>query len=141
MDHRSAKNAGSDKEKMTSVLAPAAPAAIAQQKHAFKSSGRRLKPYASNSPGSARNGGKTTSSGTATKSPAPSTRSRGTDPGVRRGNDAGRGMLSALVLSKDALQPGSGFFALAAELGHDVSEPERFWLAEFNKVHADWAPD
>src|SRR3954462_8545937 len=56
MDHRSAKNAGSDKAKMTSVLAPAAPAAIAQQKHAFKSSGRRLKPYASISPGSARKG-------------------------------------------------------------------------------------
>src|SRR2546423_15670108 len=42
----------------------------------------------------------------------------------------GRGMLSALVLSKDEGKPGTGFFALAEDLKLDISDPDRFWLAE-----------
>src|SRR3954447_13635131 len=56
-------------------------------------------------------------------------------------HECGRGMLSALVLSKDGGEPGSGFYSLAERLGRDVSDRERFWLAEFNRVHADWAVD
>jgi hypothetical protein len=50
----------------------------------------------------------------------------------------GRGMRSALVISKEEGKPGTGFFALAASCGEDVSDQERFWVHELHKVYADW---
>ena len=52
---------------------------------------------------------------------------------------AGRGMMTALVVRKNGDQrPGGGFFELAGRLGYDVSDPEKFWLGEVNKVFASW---
>jgi hypothetical protein len=55
-------------------------------------------------------------------------------------HEAGRGMLTVLVVYKDGDQtPGPGFFELAEELGHDVSDREAFWMSELNKVYAAWS--
>ena len=55
---------------------------------------------------------------------------------------AERGMMTALVVRKDGDQrPGAGFFELAGRLGYDVSDPEKFWVEEVNKVFASWQKD
>ncbi len=46
------------------------------------------------------------------------------------------GMLSVLVVLKDSLQPGGGFFKLAKELGHDVRDKTAFFIEELNRVIA-----
>ena len=47
--------------------------------------------------------------------------------------------MTALVVRKNRDQrPGGGFFELAERLGYDVSDPEKFWLEEVNKVFASW---
>jgi hypothetical protein len=52
---------------------------------------------------------------------------------------AGRGMLTAIVVLKDAEhKPGTGFLACAAELGLDVSNPDRVWNDQLNFVHDYW---
>lgn len=52
---------------------------------------------------------------------------------------AGRGMLSALVVHKEGdMQPGPGFFELAKSLGRNTSDVLRFWVEEFKKVHTYW---
>jgi hypothetical protein len=52
---------------------------------------------------------------------------------------AGRGMMTALVVRQDGDQrPGAGFFELAERLGYDVSDPEKFWIEEVNRVFASW---
>ena len=52
-------------------------------------------------------------------------------------SEAGRGMLTALVVHKQGdYQPGPGFFELARELGHDASDIEKFWVQEVKKVFA-----
>jgi hypothetical protein len=52
--------------------------------------------------------------------------------------EAGRGMMTALIVRKDGERPGAGFFQLARRLGLDVSDPEKFWMGEVNKVFASW---
>jgi hypothetical protein len=53
--------------------------------------------------------------------------------------NAGRGMMTALVVRKNGDQrPGGGFFELAERLGYDVSNPEKFWIEQVNKVFASW---
>jgi hypothetical protein len=53
--------------------------------------------------------------------------------------NAGRGMMTALVVRKNGDQrPGRGFFELAERLGYDISDPEKFWIEEVNKVFASW---
>jgi hypothetical protein len=55
---------------------------------------------------------------------------------------AGRGMMTALVVRKKGDQrSGSSFFQLAERLGYDVSNPEKFWLEQVNKVFASWQKD
>jgi hypothetical protein len=55
-------------------------------------------------------------------------------------SEAGRGMLSALVVHKGGdFQPGPGFFELAEKLGHDTSDIEKFWVQEVKRVFAAWA--
>jgi hypothetical protein len=55
---------------------------------------------------------------------------------------AGRGMLTAVVVHKHDRWPGAGFFELAQSLGRRVSDPEKVWIAELDKLraaHADRA--
>jgi len=53
---------------------------------------------------------------------------------------AGRGMLSVIVVHKTGdMEPGSGFYELAATLGKDVSDKVRFWVSELHRVHDQWA--
>lgn len=53
---------------------------------------------------------------------------------------AKRGMLSAIVVHRSGdMRPGPGFYELAKGLGKKVGEVDRFWLAEFNRVHDVWA--
>jgi hypothetical protein len=55
---------------------------------------------------------------------------------------AGRGMLTAVVVHKHDRWPGAGFFELAQSLGRRVSDPEKVWIAELDKLraaHADGA--
>jgi hypothetical protein len=55
---------------------------------------------------------------------------------------AGRGMMTALVVRKNGDQrPGAGFFELAERLGYDLSDPEKFWIEEVNRVFASWQKD
>ena len=53
-------------------------------------------------------------------------------------HDHGLGMRSALVVSAVDGRAGSGFFALARQLGEMVADEDDFWLRELKKVHADW---
>src|SRR5688572_12359290 len=44
-------------------------------------------------------------------------------------SEAGRGMLTALVVHKRGdMQPGPGFFEIAKALGHDTSDILKFWI-------------
>ena len=53
--------------------------------------------------------------------------------------EGGRGMMTALIVRKNGDQrPGAGFFQLGKRLGYEVSDPEKFWLEEVNKVFASW---
>jgi len=45
-------------------------------------------------------------------------------------DDAGRGLLSAVVVRADTRLPGTGWFRLAADRGRDGSEPLEMWRAE-----------
>jgi hypothetical protein len=56
--------------------------------------------------------------------------------------EAGRGMMTALVVHKDGdMQPGPGFYELAKSLGRDVCDIDVCWVNEFKKVYAAWAPN
>lgn len=56
-------------------------------------------------------------------------------------NQAGRGMMTALVVHKTGdMEPGPGFFELAERLGATVSNRTTFWIGEVHKVHRAWAP-
>ena len=55
-------------------------------------------------------------------------------------SEAGRGMLSALVVHKSGdMQPGPGFFELAQRLGRDFRDIEKFWIQEVKRVFDAWA--
>ena len=47
---------------------------------------------------------------------------------------AGQAMITAIVVHKDDQRPGVGFFSLAAELGRDVSDPDRCWSQEVERL-------
>ena len=54
-------------------------------------------------------------------------------------DDAGRGLLTAVVVRDDTGRPGAGWFRLAASRGRDVGDPDRAWHAErdrLREVHA-----
>jgi hypothetical protein len=48
---------------------------------------------------------------------------------------AGRGMLSAVVVTQEGGMPGTGFFELAHRLGRRGSDREELWVAELHRVH------
>ena len=55
--------------------------------------------------------------------------------------NAGRGMLSVIVVHKIGdMEPGPGFYDLAAQLGRDTTDRTRCWIAELHRVHAVWKP-
>jgi hypothetical protein len=45
-------------------------------------------------------------------------------------DDAGRGLLTAVVVRADTGRPGHGWFRLAAERGRDVTQADAAWQAE-----------
>lgn len=52
----------------------------------------------------------------------------------------GRGMLSVVVVHKAGdMQPGPGFFELAASLGRDTEDILRCWVSELHQVHGYWS--
>jgi hypothetical protein len=51
---------------------------------------------------------------------------------------AGRGMITAIVVHKHDHRPGSGFFTLAADLGRDISDPDKCWSEEVARVFRDF---
>ena len=54
-------------------------------------------------------------------------------------DNAGRGLLSILVIHKDGdMMPGQGLFDLAENRGRDTSDREKFWINELNFVHSHW---
>ena len=55
-------------------------------------------------------------------------------------HQAGRSLLSAVVIRKEENSPGSGFFVLAKDLGlHDGGDDFRFWVQELQRVHDYWS--
>ena len=55
-------------------------------------------------------------------------------------NDAGRGMLSAVVVHKEGdMEPGPGFFLLGQQLGYNTSNLLKFWVEQLHKVHSVWS--
>jgi hypothetical protein len=55
-------------------------------------------------------------------------------------NEAGRGMLTVLVVHKQGdMQPGGGFYSLAERLGRDTTDRVRFWVDELHRVHGYWS--
>lgn len=50
-------------------------------------------------------------------------------------HDAGRGMISAVVVNKDTGRPGRGFFDLAEQLRYRVSDEKAFWREELQRVY------
>ena len=56
-------------------------------------------------------------------------------------HEAGRPLLSALVMYKDGDKPGRGFFELAKELGlYDGKNDDAFFSEELTKVFKYWHP-
>ncbi len=53
-------------------------------------------------------------------------------------DEAGKGMLSAMAVSKDAFRPTYGFFNLATELGYEVGDKTEFWIEQYKKVIESW---
>lgn len=54
-------------------------------------------------------------------------------------HEAGRGMLSAVVVHKHGdMEPGAGFFVLAQHLGFDAKDQTRFWIEQAKEVYAFW---
>lgn len=55
-------------------------------------------------------------------------------------NDAGRGLLSVVVVHKHGdMQPGPGFFLLGQHLGYDTRDLLKFWVDQLRKVHLVWS--
>ncbi|MFP3906540.1 MAG: hypothetical protein ACLFRV_10150 [Acidimicrobiales bacterium] len=53
-----------------------------------------------------------------------------------REDEAGRGLLTAVVVRRSSGLPGGGFFRLAAERGRAVEDRSAAWSTELARVHA-----
>lgn len=51
---------------------------------------------------------------------------------------SGHPILGVLVVNKQTKRCGAGFFKWCAHQGYDVSDPERFWNNEFDRVCDYW---
>ena len=57
-------------------------------------------------------------------------------------DNAGNGMLSALVVTQEEKRPGPGFFVLAKKLGYDIRDKEAFWTGMVKRLHeTTWDTD
>jgi hypothetical protein len=54
-------------------------------------------------------------------------------------DEAGRGLLTALVVDERTGRPGAGWFRLAAERGRDLSEPDMCWRDEVQLLFDHWS--
>ena len=50
--------------------------------------------------------------------------------------EAGRPLITALIVHKDDLRPGQGFFQLARDLGYVVTDETAFWIDQLNQLKA-----
>ena len=58
----------------------------------------------------------------------------------RAEHDAGKPLLSAVVIRRDKNMPGTGFFTLAKRLGlHRGGDDLQYWLEELRRVHDYWS--
>lgn len=53
-------------------------------------------------------------------------------------DEAGRGLLSAVVVQAESGRPGTGWYLLAARRGRDVSDREACWQAEIAHLEMVW---
>ena len=58
-------------------------------------------------------------------------------------HEAGRPLLTAVVVRKEDGMSGQGFFKLATRLGHhrEGEDRKRYWIWERDRVYAEWASD
>ena len=60
---------------------------------------------------------------------------------ARHEQQAGRPMLTAVVIRADKNLPGDGFFDIASEFGRfNGKDRLRFWIDALNEVHEHWQP-
>jgi hypothetical protein len=52
---------------------------------------------------------------------------------------AGRGLLTAVVVTADEHVPGPGFFKLAKELAFAFDDPITFWADQLKRVYSAWS--
>lgn len=52
-------------------------------------------------------------------------------------DEAGRGLLTAVVVRDDTGRPGAGWFRLAAERGRDAADPDAMWRAERERLRRE----
>ena len=50
----------------------------------------------------------------------------------------GRGLFCALVVHKEDLRPGAGFYEGAAKWGRDITDRERCWNQEIGTLQKVW---
>jgi hypothetical protein len=55
-------------------------------------------------------------------------------------DEAGRGLLTAVVVREGSGLPGGGFFGLGADRGRAVEDRAAMWSAELARVHAAHSP-
>ena len=57
-------------------------------------------------------------------------------------HDGGKPLLSAVVVNKDTMEPGVGFWNIARDLGLEPGDTEakreKFWLDSLRECHAQW---
>jgi hypothetical protein len=52
-------------------------------------------------------------------------------------DDAGRGLLTAVVVRSDTGQPGEGWFRLAAERGREATDRDEMWRTERTRLQQE----
>ena len=52
-------------------------------------------------------------------------------------DDAGRGLLTAVVVRADTRRPGAGWFRLAAERGREIGDADAAWRRERERLRAE----
>jgi hypothetical protein len=55
-------------------------------------------------------------------------------------DDAGRGLLTAVVVRADTGRPGTGWTRLAESRGRDVTDPDAAWEAERTRLRQEYGP-
>jgi hypothetical protein len=55
-------------------------------------------------------------------------------------DDAGRGLLTAVVVRADTGKPGNGWTRLAEARGRDVTDPDAAWEAERTRLRDEHSP-